>query len=233
MLNFIKPEYKKIFKNKKLILFDMDGTVTKTETFNHQIYKSAIDKILDIKLSPKDWNKFFSGRTPNESLTKYLEKYGILLTNALLKNLMEELRVSKKKQLENISNIEIVDGFIEFAKNLKEENFRIGLVTSTTREFVGTILTKSKINRYFDQVITREDCNNISKPSPAIYLQAMKIFGIEPKYTIIFEDSSSGLMAAIKSGAAVIQIAGQLNKLNGVSHHIENYLAILCPPQLH
>lgn len=226
MLSFIKPVYRKIFKNKRLILFDMDGTVTKTETFNYQTYKNAIDKVLDIKLSLKDWNKFFSGRTPSESLTKYLEKCGILLTNSLLKNLIEEVRVSKEKRLENINNIEVVDGFIEFAKNLRKENFRMGLVTSTVRDFTKIILVKSDIDHYFDQLVTRDDCN-ISKPNPAIYLYAMKIFGVDPKYTIIFEDSSSGLMAAIKSGATVIQINGQLNKLNGVSCHIKNYLDIL------
>jgi len=204
----------------------MDGTVTRTEVLNYRIYKNAINRALNIKLTLTDWNKSFSGTTPNESLTKYLEKCGILLTNTLLKNLMEEIHVSKKKQLENISNIEVVNGFIEFAKKLRKENFRIGLVTSTTKVFVKIIFSKSGINHYFDQVVTREDCN-ISKPNPAIYLHAMKIFGVDPKYTIIFEDSSSGLMAAIKSGATVIQINGQLNKLNGVSCHGKNYLDIL------
>lgn len=226
MLSFIKPAYKKIFENKRLILFDMDGTITKTEILNYQIYKNAIDKALEIKLDQKDWNKFFSGRKPSESLINYLRQYGISLTNSLLKNLTEEIRVSKKKQLENISNIEIVGGFVEFAKNLKKENFRIGLVTSTVKTFTKIILIKSGIDHYFDRLVTGEDCN-IGKPHPAIYLYAMKVFGVDPKYTIIFEDSSSGLTAAQKSGATVIQVNGQFNKLGGFPYHIESYLDIL------
>ncbi len=125
-----------------------------------------------------------------------------------------------------MSNIELVDGFIEFAKKLRGENFKIGLVTSTTRSFVRVILVKAGIARYFDKVITREDCG-ISKPNPDIYCYAMKIFKIDPNYTVIFEDSFSGLMAAVKSKAGVIQVNNQPIKLDGVCLSVRNYLEII------
>lgn len=82
------------------------------------------------------------------------------------------------------------------------------------------------MEHYFDKVITREDCD-ISKPKPDIYCYAMKIFKVDPRYTVVFEDSFSGLKAAVRSKARVIQVNNQPAKLSGVCLSIRNYLAII------
>lgn len=226
MLDFIKPRYKEIFRDKKLILFDMDGTVTKTESLNYLLYKKALNKVLKVRLNKGDWKKFFSGRPPEVSLRDYLGAHNIFCDKTILQNLMEEIRVSKERRLSQMSNIELVDGFIEFAKKLRKENFKTGLVTSTTRSFVKIILSKAGIESYFDKVVAREDCN-IGKPNPDIYCYAMKIFKINPRHTIIFEDSFSGLMAAVRSRAIVIQVNNQSIELEGVRLSVRSYLKFI------
>lgn len=226
MLDFIKPRYKEIFRNKKLILFDMDGTITKTESLNCLLYKKALNKIFKIGLGKEDWEKFFSGRTPEASLKDYLGSHNIFYNKTNFQYLMEEIHVLKEKELSKIRKIELVDGFIKFAKKIRKEDFKIGLVTSTTRVFTKIILTKAGIGHYFDKVVTREDCN-ISKPNPDIYCYAIEIFKINPKRTIIFEDSLSGLMAAVRSKAVVIQVNNQPAKLGGVCLNVRNYLEII------
>jgi HAD superfamily hydrolase (TIGR01509 family) len=214
MPNFIRPRYEEIFRNKKLILFDLDGTITETESLNYLLYKRALNKTFEVRLSREDWKKFFSGRTPEASLRDFLRSLNIFCNKTNFQYLMEEIRVSKERELSKIRKIELVDGFIKFAKKLRKEDLKIGLATSTTRVFTEIILAKVGIDHYFDEIITREDCN-ISKPNPDIYCYAMKIFKIDPRDTIIFEDSFSGLMAAVRSKAAVIQVGKQLARLNG------------------
>lgn len=226
MLSFIKPRYKEMFRDKKLILFDMDGTVTKTEYLNYLLYKKALDKVLKVRLNKEDWENFFSGRSSEVSLRDYLEAHNVFYDKTILQNLIEEIRASKEKRLSQMSNIELVDGFIEFVKKLRKENFKIGLVTSTTRSFVKIILSKAGIEGFFDEVVAREDCN-IGKPNPDIYCYAMKIFKINPRHTIVFEDSFFGLMAAVRSKAVVIQVNNQPAKLDGVCLNVRDYLEII------
>ena len=202
----IKQNYWKIFKDKRLVLFDMDGTVTKTEDLNYEIYKNVINKIFDLELCKKDWGIFFSGRSPKESLTEYSAKHNILITQSLLNNLLTEIYKSKNQKLRRKNyKIKIVRGFVEFVKILKKEDFKTGLVTSTSRDFVKIILSKTQTTDYFDKIITRENCK-VGKPNPDIYFFAMRLLRMNPKDTIIFEDSQSGLMAAVNSGATVIKI---------------------------
>lgn len=204
----------------------MDGTVTKTEDLNYEIYKNVINKILNVGLCRKDWGTFFSGRSPKESLTEYSAKNNILVTQSLLNNLLTKICNSKNQKLRRKNyKIKIVSGFVEFAKILKKGNFKTGLVTSTSRDFTKIILSKTQTIDYFDKVITREDCS-VGKPKPDIYLLAMRLLRINPKDTIIFEDSQSGLRAAVESGATVIKIGRKQTSVE-TKFKIINYFGLL------
>ena len=54
----------------------------------------------------------------------------------------------------------------------------------------------------FDLILTSEDFTE-SKPSPYCYLKAMRLLGVGPQDTVVFEDSVSGLQSAKSSGAFV------------------------------
>ena len=62
-----------------------------------------------------------------------------------------------------------------------------------------------KKKELFDLILTGDDIKK-SKPDPEGFLTAMKYFEIEPKDTLIFEDSPVGIEAANKSGATVFVV---------------------------
>ena len=57
----------------------------------------------------------------------------------------------------------------------------------------------------FDLIISHEDIINV-KPNPEGFIKAMEYFDIEPKETIIFEDSDVGIEAARNSQANVFVV---------------------------
>ena len=59
----------------------------------------------------------------------------------------------------------------------------------------------------FDLILTHEDITK-SKPDPEGFLKAMKLFNVEARDCLIFEDSSVGIEAAEKTGATVFVAKG-------------------------
>ena len=57
-----------------------------------------------------------------------------------------------------------------------------------------------------DGIISGDDVTK-PKPNPECFLQAMERVGVSPRETIIFEDSTMGLEAAQRSGAAYVKIS--------------------------
>ncbi len=66
--------------------------------------------------------------------------------------------------------------------------------------------TDSQGQLLFDHLISGVDDCEANKPSPLPYLTAMKYFALQPSECWIAEDSSTGLTAALASGAKVFAV---------------------------
>jgi HAD superfamily hydrolase (TIGR01509 family) len=62
------------------------------------------------------------------------------------------------------------------------------------------------------------------KPAPDIYLKAAAGLGVDPTKCVVFEDSYSGVAAALAAGMKVVGITTTHSELPGVSLAIPNYL---------
>lgn len=58
----------------------------------------------------------------------------------------------------------------------------------------------------FDGILSSDDVER-SKPAPDCFLKAMRMVGVEPSETLIFEDSEIGLQAAEATGASFIKVS--------------------------
>jgi HAD superfamily hydrolase (TIGR01509 family) len=65
----------------------------------------------------------------------------------------------------------------------------------------------------------------LTKPHPEPYLEGMRRLKTQSLRTLIFEDSPTGLQAAIASGATVIRITGFAHNNQVLhTHEVENFL---------
>ena len=96
-----------------------------------------------------------------------------------------------------------VAGAEEYIKKLKINGIRTAVVTSSNLPKMENVYrAHPDFKSMFDLILTSEDFTE-SKPSPYCYLKAMRLLGVGPQDTVVFEDSVSGLQSAKSSGAFV------------------------------
>lgn len=96
-------------------------------------------------------------------------------------------------------------GVCELLTYLRENEWRIGLASSTNRASILRHLEKAGIREYFSEVIGGDQILH-SKPEPDIYLLACSRLGVTPKETYAIEDSYNGIRSANRAGMRPIMV---------------------------
>ncbi len=171
-----------------LYLFDLDGTIVKTDHLYFDIWKTILDDhgiVLTIDL--------FKDNIQGSSDDTVIRNFGISISDISI--------ISQKKDnyiIDNIDKILLVEGSIDFLKTIKKrsKNNYICIVTNCNRPVAHCILNKliSDYGIIIDDVVIGNECTR-PKPYPDPYQTAInKING--PKKVFIFEDSKSGFLSA-------------------------------------
>ena len=188
VFNLGSPEQlQKYIKQTFLFLFDLDGTLIKTEDIYHDIWKDIM-KTYEIDLTKEEFNKKITGNN-DETVLKQFEL-----------SLLDLPMISKKKNEEfnkNIDKIKVIDGVYEFLEKIKYGGHKLALVTNSNKETCDNLLKIKKLKQYFDYIVYGNTCKK-AKPYPDPYINAIKYFTdeCENKKAIIFEDSKTGFQSA-------------------------------------
>lgn len=177
-----------VFSNKKLFLFDYDGTIANTSNIHQTAFSYAIN-------NPKIKFKYseIEGLGTEEAFRLIFRKNDLALTSAESKKLVS-LKRSKALNLSN-QKVELLPNFLLFINEAKTQ-FQLAIVSSGSLESILAGLRLNGLTNLFDPIISREDVK-ISKPSPEGFNIALKHFpDIDRKDALIFEDSIHGIEAA-------------------------------------
>lgn len=209
-----------MFKNKKVIIFDMDGTL---------IDSVGMWNIVDVKLiqniqrlddviemgeeeAQEDRDRVLRENSKSEQpyiiYCEYLKhKYKSELSAEEIHTLRYEIA-----QDYLVSFVDYKEGADQFIKKLKSEGYTLVIATTTKRTNMDIYRTKNvnlcekaKLDEYFDCIYTREDVTEI-KPNPEIYHRIMKELQVGPEQCLVFEDSLVGIEAARKVGIETVAI---------------------------
>ena len=195
----------------KGVLFDLDGVVVDSESIYTQFW-SDIDK-----LHPTGVENFaiaIKGNTLQRILADYFPDNDV-----------------KQDILERIKDFEINMRYkpfaeaIRFINELKRNQFRIAIVTSSSQKKMDNLYAQNPgFREMFDAVVTGDMVSH-SKPDPEPYLLGAEAIGVAPESCYVFEDSISGIESGIRAGATVIGLATTLpyDKIDGKAHLTINY----------
>ena len=100
-----------------------------------------------------------------------------------------------------------IDEVNRIKKELYPKYLSDALVNTASRKNCEDILKYFGHTELFDLIISGDDTKN-KKPDPEGYIKCMDYFKIDPQDAIIFEDSPTGIEAAIKSKASVFTVIG-------------------------
>ena len=101
-------------------------------------------------------------------------------------------------------NTPTMPGAIELVRELKSKGIKTGLVSASPRNIVDAVLDNLG-HELFPFSISSDDVLE-TKPHPEGYLKAAIITGSDISNCLIFEDSLTGMNAAIASGAYLIGV---------------------------
>ena len=116
---------------------------------------------------------------------------------------LEEMIISE--MTERLSKkVPLMPGALVISKAIHLSGTKQGLVSASPRPIVDGVL-RGMSEKYFDVTVGAGDIER-TKPFPDPYLHAAKLLGVDIKQSLIFEESPTGITAAVASGAFVVAV---------------------------
>jgi len=187
------PRELTMFKeNAVVFLFDLDGTLVKTDNIYLKVWKQILSEY-NIDLTDELFNKYIQGNSDDK----------VVKTLIPCANLQSVSERKDKLFIENIDDTVIIDGAVDFIKQVKRSGHPCSIVTNCNRPVAQKIVDFCGLTKLIDFIIVGNECNR-TKPYPDPYLEAIKRYNIRINKVVIFEDSKSGLLSARQTNAACI-----------------------------
>ena len=176
------------------VIFDMDGVIVDTEPVHHYAYNQHF-KQLNIEVSPELYASFTGNSTKN-TFEKLKVNFDISEDVATLietkRNLFNDAFDSKEELC-------LIDGVEDLIKELHSKGMQLVLASSSANVTIDRVFTRFGLHQYFTYLVSGEVFPN-SKPHPAIFEHAAKLFGTPIANCIVIEDSTNGILAAKAAG---------------------------------
>jgi HAD superfamily hydrolase (TIGR01509 family) len=193
------------------LIFDFDGLILDTETTGFQAWLEIFQRY-NLPFTYADWAKAIgtgpSAYDPALDLCAYV---GEPLDPAQVRT--EQL----SRVHEILETVPPLPGVLEFLRQAKEAGLHMAVASSSPCSWVEGHLKRLNLASFFDCVLTAEDVERV-KPSPDLFLLAMKKLGVQPHEAIVFEDSPNGITAARAAGIYVIAIPNNITETMDISH---------------
>lgn len=181
----------------KALIFDMDGTMVNTEKMwgdiSHKLaahYGITFDEKVRVQMmGKKDW----------DSLSAFRDYFHLDIS------VDELVRVRRQMILADAGTVQVNAGLYELLDLADRLSIKKAIATSAFREFADKILSSFDLSKRFDSVVTGDDVE-LSKPDPAIFLEAAKRLDMTPTDCLVLEDAQNGVEAAHRAGMPVFAI---------------------------
>lgn len=115
----------------------------------------------------------------------------------------------------------LVPGVLQFLEDW--DAVPTGLASNAEPANIDFVLDGAGIRSRFDVIVDGHQVER-PKPHPDIYLRAAELLGFAPADCIVFEDSPTGIEAAVKAGTQVVAIQTHRGDLPAVDFSVRDFL---------
>ena len=194
----------------EVVLFDFDGTIVDTEWIIYEEVQAIFHREGQ-ELPLTEYVKCIGSSYEAWSPQTYLEE----LTGKSYD--WETLRAERNKKIRaRLADQGPVAGAVEALEYTQQNGVRLGVVSSSTHDWVDNWLAKLDLESYFEHVTCRGDAPRI-KPAPDLYLKGAERMGVAPEKCLVIEDSRNGMLAALEAGMDVVAVPNRITTVSDFS----------------
>lgn len=185
------------------LIFDFDGVIIDTETPAYETWQEVFNAN-NAKLDRSIWQRIIGGGAEKFDAYQHLEEtLGARLSS-------DAIKMARRARYEAIvRSSPLLPGVVDYIQDAHTLGLKIGVASSSNRDWVEGHLAERDLLGLFHCVITSDDVENI-KPNPDIYLAAMSRLNISPVRAVAIEDSFNGIVAAKMAGMNCVAIPNQM-----------------------
>jgi HAD superfamily hydrolase (TIGR01509 family) len=186
----------------RAIVFDFDGLILDTE---EPVYRSWVEvyQAHGEELPFERWVQVVGSTTAGFHPQHHLEER---LGRSLSKDVLDR-RIGRRTEM--ILAQEALPGVVRHIQEARAMGLKLGVASSSTREWVRGHLARLGILASFDCMRCRDDVVN-AKPEPDLYLAVLECLGVTASEAIAIEDSPNGVLAAKRAGLRCVAIPNSI-----------------------
>lgn len=189
----------------KAIIFDMDGVIIDSEPQHARAALRVFSRYgIDVD---EEYHAEYIGSSTKKMAEETIAKFHLSVTT---EELLAELNNEKKVLLKE-EGYQLLPGIIDLIKSLHRTGLRLAIASSSSPAEIEHVVKTLSIKKYFDKLISSSHVSN-PKPAPDTFQLALKELGVNPKETMVVEDSCNGCLAAKAAGIPCI---GYINPHSG------------------
>jgi HAD superfamily hydrolase (TIGR01509 family) len=188
----------------KALIFDFDGLILDTEVPEYQSWVELYQAYGSV-LPLEKWLESI-GTTDAFNPYEYLEQQ---LGRQIDRPEVRTQRLARFAEL--MADQTILPGVQDYITTAKRLGLKLGVASSSPREWVVGYLSKFGLDIHFDAIRCGDEVK-ATKPDPALYLAVLKVLGVEASEAIALEDSPNGILAAKRAGIFCVAIPNALTR---------------------
>ncbi|WP_127610187.1 HAD family hydrolase [Paenibacillus validus] len=190
----------------RAVVFDFDGLIVDTETADFESVQ-AMYRHHGGELTIDVWGHCIG--TGPDAFNPYDD-----LERQIGRTYDREAARAMRKQAYDarMAEADVRPGVRSYLKEARRLGLRIGLASSSTREWVTGYLKAYGLLDDFECIRTRDDVTRV-KPDPELYLKALAALGVQPHEAVAFEDSPNGALAAYRAGMRCVVVPNAVTGL--------------------
>ncbi|MHA1913888.1 MAG: HAD family hydrolase [Promethearchaeota archaeon] len=181
---------KELLSNKKVIVFDLDGTVVRLTVDWDSLKRLLSEKYTEI------YAEHCSFSSISECLSTIIDKNDKVTLENFFKIILQY-------ELENIQKTQPIKEIVFFIENLDlfgiQNSSKLAILSLNMRETIRKALKQANIEGAFDFILGREDVMNW-KPNPEGLLKIKYHFNVKKEDIIFFGDKKKDLQTGLNSG---------------------------------
>ena len=199
----------------RALIFDMDGVIVDSNPMHRESWE-AFNRRFGLETTEEMHQRMYGKR--NDQIVR--DFFGDELPDDEVDARGRAKERLYREMIAGRTEAMVVPGLRDFLERYR--HLPLAVASNAEPENVAFVLDETELRKYFRVFVDGHQVKR-PKPYPDVYLRAADLLGVTPAKCVVFEDSHSGVAAAVAAGMPVIGIRTTYVNLPGTALTVDNF----------